>query len=105
MKVTRVIVVREVLNGALGIVDAPCPAGSIIVGGGFASSRYDVQVQSSFEYDKVWKVVAQNNTGATQYVTAMAKCMSVEPAEAFTTAKRQGLLPASVRKAMKKRGR
>ena len=60
-------------------------------------------------YDCVAVAMASCNVNAAygavaSTLTAYAICMSVEPAGAFTTAKKR-LLPASVKKAMKKRNR
>jgi hypothetical protein len=95
--------------GAIGSAAAACPAGSSVTGGGFFSSNTTdfnlAQSRPGVGGLTQWTVDGRNTAAAGSLsLTAYAVCMSVEPAGAFTTAKK-GLIPASVKKAMKKRDR
>ena len=108
VKLTRVVgSTVNVPAGALGTAFATCPAGSRVTGGGlFSSSTTDFNLaQSAPNIPLVtWFADGRNSGAANISLVAYAVCMTVEPAGAFTIAKK-GLLPASVKKAMKKRGR
>jgi hypothetical protein len=109
VKLTRVNgTAVSVAAATYGSAAATCPAGSSVTGGGFyATSITDFNLASSLPVAgglAGWSVDGRNNGAASLSITAYAVCMSVEPAGAFTTAKK-GLIPASVKKAMKKRDR
>ena len=79
--------------------------GSKVTGGGaYTQSLYD-SITSSWPMDAdTWEVWAYNDSDTQQTFTAYAICMSADPPSAIATAKK-GLVPASVKKAMKNRGR
>ena len=82
-----------------------CPMGSMVTGGGaYTQSLYD-SITSSYPVDAdTWEVWVYNDSDTLQTFTAYAICMSTDPSSAIVTAKK-GVLPASVKKDMKKRGR
>lgn len=86
---------------------ADCPARSRVTGGGFFSSNptdFNLGQSRALNAGLASWIVDGSNVGADSLtLTPYAICMSVEPAGAFTTAKK-GLLPASVKKAIKQRG-
>jgi hypothetical protein len=94
--------------GQFGSSMATCPAGQRATGGGFFSTPlniFDLSQSTPVGNLTGWFADGTNSSAAdTINLTAYAVCASVEPAGAFTIAKR-GFLPAAVRKAMKKRGR
>jgi hypothetical protein len=90
VKVTRVVELASLPIGpTTGIVQALCPAGSVVVGGGF-SYFGNVTVVFSFDLEdgSGWKVGVGKPSGETAAVYSIAKCLSVEPSGAFTTAKK-----------------
>jgi AraC-like DNA-binding protein len=48
-----------------------------------------MHILSSFDFGTAWRVAALNLTGGTQTVTSIAKCLNVQPASAFSTAKKR----------------
>jgi hypothetical protein len=110
VKVTRVLGPgTTIANGGIGTAGASCPAGSVLVGGGFGQSQYNVLVTDSRylgDPNEWWVTGRHTGVPTTSNTTlyAFALCLSVDPSGAITTAKK-GLLPASVKKATKKRGR
>ena len=91
IRVTRIV--RKLANFPVGtttgIVQAMCPAESVVVGGGF-SYFGSVTVVFSFDLDdgSGWKVGFGKPSGENAAVYSIAKCLSVEPSGSFTTAKK-----------------
>ncbi len=92
---------------AYGRATVTCPAGSKVTGGGFfASNALDFHLGTSLPSDTTtWYVDGYNTEpngagGTSVTIQALAICMSVEPAGAFTSAKK-GPLPARVKRAQK----
>ena len=80
-----------------------CPTGSNATGGGAYTDSMDTNITSSYPWDAdTWKVWVTNTGTSQTFITPYAICMSTNPSSAIVTAKK-GLLPASVKKAMKKR--
>ena len=106
IKLTRVVGTETpVPAGAERCITVVCPAGARVTGGGGYGSNMYVYLTVSQPFSTVqWTVCARNTSTVELSLTPQAVCMSVEPTGAFTTAKK-GLLPASVKKDMKKRGR
>ncbi len=106
VKVTRVVELANLpIGSTTGIVQALCPAGSVVVGGGF-SYFGNVTVVFSFDLDdgSGWKVGVGKPSAETASVYSIAKCLSVEPSGAFTTAKK-GVKAATKFRKQAKRGR
>lgn len=82
---------------------AHCPAGSRVTGGGALTSNRSMNITTSYPQDvDTWRVYVTNTGTTASSAFPHALCMSIEPAGAFTTAKK-GLIPAKVKKALKKR--
>ena len=90
IRVTRIVELANFPVGTTtGIVQAICPAGSVVVGGGF-SYFGNVTVVFSFDLEdgSGWKVGVGKPSGENAAVYSIAKCLSVEPSGSFTTAKK-----------------
>jgi len=91
--------------GSWGYAQVGCPAGSKVTGGGAATTDRTMYITDSWPVDAITWGVKVNN--ASEYMASaelipFAICMSTNPSSAIVTAQK-GLLPASVKKAMKKR--
>jgi hypothetical protein len=64
-----------IASGATGHATAACPAGSVLVGGGFAAGNNTVVYTESMEGNG-WGVYAKNNSGSSQLLNAYAICLS-----------------------------
>jgi hypothetical protein len=108
VKLTRVLGTTRFIGGGGSYIAAestPCPAGSKVTGGGAQTPGSSLRITMSYPDSAGSWWVQVINTGAIDgWMIPYAICMSVEPAGAFTTAKK-GKVLASVSKAMKKRGR
>ena len=62
--------------GNIGHSVANCPAGSVVTGGGFASSPGDLWVYNSSQAGNSWQVYARNTSGSSQLLNAYAMCLS-----------------------------
>jgi hypothetical protein len=87
----------SVAPDAWGIASVSCPSGSKVTGGGPWSGTKLLHTTNSIPTPSGWEVAAHNTGGGSYTLQAWAVCMSVEPAGAFTTAKR-GVLPAKAHK-------
>jgi hypothetical protein len=105
VKLTRVVgTTVNVPAGQVGQATATCPVGARVTGGGFFLSVYSgFSLGSDYPADSItWSVDGRNTSGADLSMTVYANCLSTVPAGALTIAKK-GLLPASVKKAIKRR--
>jgi hypothetical protein len=62
--------------GGYGNPVATCPGGSVVTGGGFASSADNLWVYNSSQTGNSWQVYARNLSGSSQLVNAYAICLS-----------------------------
>ena len=65
----------SVAAGAVGMADAVCPAGSVVVSGGFAAGSNMVVYTQSKEGNG-WRVYGKNNFGVSQLLNVYAICLS-----------------------------
>jgi hypothetical protein len=87
----------------IAAASTPCPVGSKVTGGGALTNNFLTRITMSYpDSAEGWFVQAVNTGPNDGFMTPYSICMSVEPAGAFTTAKK-GFLPARVKKAMKNR--
>jgi hypothetical protein len=63
-------------TGTYGQAVANCPAGSVVTGGGFASSADNLWVYNSSMSGNGWQVYARNLSGSSQPVNVYAICLS-----------------------------
>jgi hypothetical protein len=61
-------------SGAIDSATATCPAGSVVVSGGYASSS-DMLVYTQFAEGNGWRVYAKNNAGSSKLLNAYAVCL------------------------------
>jgi hypothetical protein len=109
VRLTRVTGVGQSLpTGESRSAIAECPAGAKVISGGYlttAPGDFSVLQSLAFPDGTGWSIKAIYEGSDTGIImAALAQCMSVEPTGAITVAKK-GLLPASLKKAMKKQGR
>jgi hypothetical protein len=109
VRLTRVTGVGQSLpSGESRSAIVECPAGSRVISGGYVTSApgdFSVLQSLAFPDSTGWSIKAiYEGTVTGISIAALAQCMSVEPTGAITVAKK-GLLPASLKKAMKKQGR
>jgi len=64
-----------VAAGGVGATTTACPAGSVVVGGGFAAGNSMV-VYSQFKDGNGWTAAAKNFSGSSQLLNAYAICLS-----------------------------
>ena len=64
-----------IASGNVGHATATCPAGSVVVGGGFAAGSNVIVYTHSMEGNG-WGVYAKNNSGLSQLLNAYAVCLS-----------------------------
>ena len=89
----------EVLNqvtiapGATGNAVASCPSGSIVVGGGYAST-VDMLVYNHSKKDNGWRAYATNNAGTNKLLNAYAVCLFNAPGASVTQIVNQVTAPA-----------
>jgi hypothetical protein len=98
LKVTEVVSDRKsIIAGGRGIATVHCPPNSTVVGGGFSSGTYGINVVVSFRADlNDWYVSAENQSGPDSSVWAIAYCMSTQPSAAISSASK-GVQPAGQR--------
>jgi hypothetical protein len=59
------------------VFDVPCPAGQVVVGGGFFTGNTNVPVTGSFPFDDhVWRVTAVNDDPSSVTLFAFALCVN-----------------------------
>jgi hypothetical protein len=66
---------QHIPASATGSATASCAAGSIVVGGGWASNT-DLQVYNSSKTGNGWQVYAKNNSASSQLLNSYAICLS-----------------------------
>ena len=109
VRLTRVTGVGQLLpSGESRSAIVECPAGAKVISGGHVTSApgdFSVLLSVPFSDGTGWSIKAiYEGTDPGITMAALAQCMSVEPTGAITVAKK-GLLPASLKKAIKKQGR
>jgi hypothetical protein len=62
-----------------------CPAGSIVTGGGFASTPGDTTVYNTSMHGNGWQIWAKNNSGSSKQVNVYAICLSGVSATTYDT--------------------
>ncbi len=68
----------SVMNGSSMAIDATCPAGYTVTGGGHGN-LFGTSLVGNYPYsDTVWRVQVTNNSGANATVTAYARCCKVD---------------------------
>jgi hypothetical protein len=65
----------SVAAGGVGPADAVCPAGSVVVSGGFAAGN-NMIIYSQYKQGNGWRVYGKNNSGSSQLLNAYALCLS-----------------------------
>lgn len=87
IKITRVeSPYTSLAAGGQGYAEADCPTGSIVVGGGFRTATYDINVVDSWAFDSnTWRVVAK--AAAASSLAAHAECMTVTGGSITTASK------------------
>ncbi|MFN2270003.1 MAG: hypothetical protein ACK2US_04140 [Anaerolineae bacterium] len=72
-----------VAAGQIGSATATCPEGSVVVGGGFASSS-SVLFYTHFKAGNGWRGYAKNNAGISWRITVYAACLFDAPGASST---------------------
>jgi hypothetical protein len=72
---TQVYAQNNIPAGGTGSTSVSCPAGSIVVGGGWASNT-SLQVYNSTKAGNGWQVYASNSSGSSQLLNSYAVCLS-----------------------------
>ena len=73
-KTEQVYEQEYVTSGSVGDVSVACPAGSVVVGGGYASSA-DMLVYTHSMDGNGWRVYAKNNAASSKLLNAYAICL------------------------------
>jgi len=69
--------------GQVGSATATCPEGSVVVGGGFASSS-NVLFYTHLKVSNGWRGYAKNNAGVSWRITVYAVCLFDAPGTSST---------------------
>lgn len=64
-----------ILTGDTGTVTATCPAGTIVISGGFQPAFFGVNATSSLRSGNGWEYQAKNESGITSSFTVIAYCL------------------------------
>jgi hypothetical protein len=78
----------DVVAGKIGFAAALCPEGSVVVGGGFASSSH-VLVYAHYKVNNGWLGYAKNNSSVNRRLTVYAVCLFDAPGASSTQVHKQ----------------
>jgi hypothetical protein len=78
--ITQVESTIPVQAGSNGVATAPCPAGSVVTGGGFTVNN--IGIMRSTKQENGWRIIAVNGGNVSSEITAYAICLSGAPASA-----------------------
>jgi len=73
-KTEQVYEQEYITSGSVGDVSVACPDGSVVVGGGYASSA-DMLVYTQSKNGNGWRVYAKNNAASSKLLNAYAVCL------------------------------
>jgi hypothetical protein len=71
---------------------ATCPAGSVVVGGGYDATDPDVTFYVQYKYGNGWRGYAKNNSGSSRQITVFAVCLHNAPGASVTQELAQAML-------------
>ncbi|MYX99914.1 hypothetical protein GT045_35240 [Streptomyces sp. SID486] len=73
---TQVVTVQQTLPAhSTQIIEAPCPPGTTLTGGGFGRETNDIEIENSDSFSpNTWRVIATNYGDLERNVTAQAVC-------------------------------
>jgi len=83
--------------GATGSAVAACPAGAVVVGGGYAANP-DVTFYTQYKYGNGWRGDARNTSGAAKQITVYAVCLHNVPGASVTQVHGQVNVPSGQNK-------
>jgi hypothetical protein len=92
---------NTVANGVWSTDFVTCPSDTVVVGGGGWTNDGSgkIRLTDSFSDGNGWRVYFENLSGNSRRITAVAHCLSVEPAARLEVAgKRRAAVPASKRR-------
>ncbi|MBM3130743.1 MAG: hypothetical protein FJ009_19205 [Chloroflexi bacterium] len=81
---SQVLAQTSLAAGTTGSATASCPSGSLVTGGGYASSK-DLDVYNSSKEGNGWRVYAKNKGSGSALLNAYAVCLANAGAGAATT--------------------
>jgi hypothetical protein len=93
--VSRVDTNISIAPGAIGSTNATCPAGTVVVSGGFATNP-EVHVYTQMKSGNAWIVYAKSNSGASRILNVYANCLTY-PGTATSVVSNSGTMAAGVK--------
>ncbi len=91
--ITQVLAQVDVAAQSIGEATVECPAGSVVLSGGYATT-YTMPVFTSMMYGNGWDVAAQNTTDEPGTINAYALCLQTDSATT-SVVYQEGMLPAN----------